>query len=57
MPANTVSTMRPAGVVVSIWYLFLVSILSVLQQWVERRLARGHADGAGARLARRGMMR
>lgn len=44
-------------IVVSIWYLFLVSILSVLQQWVERRLARGHADGAGARLARRGMMR
>lgn len=44
-------------IVVSIWYLFLVSILSVLQQRVERHMARGNADNPGSRSSNGGIVR
>lgn len=38
----------PLLVVAALWYLVLVSVLSVLQHFIERRYARGWADGARA---------
>jgi len=43
----------PMLVVASLWYLALVSVLSVPQAWLERRYGRGTARGANASPLRR----
>jgi polar amino acid transport system permease protein len=37
----------PLLLVATLWYLILVSILSVLQLWLEKRFSRGHRLAAG----------
>lgn len=37
----------------SIWYLFLTSVLTLLQSWLERRMNRGYASVSGARMKNR----
>lgn len=31
--------------VATIWYLVIVSVLSIVQMWIEKRFARGFANG------------